>query len=116
MIGPADVAGALGGLGPQGRHAADLAADALHRALSAAASGDVALAAAPPAGQRILVAMSGGVDSAVAALLERERGADVVAVTLKLWPDRPTTVHAAAARPRPSWARAPWRTAWASRT
>jgi tRNA-specific 2-thiouridylase len=36
----------------------------------------------------VLVAMSGGVDSAVAALLERERGAEVVAVTLKLWADR----------------------------
>jgi tRNA-specific 2-thiouridylase len=34
--------------------------------------------------------MSGGVDSAVAALLERERGAEVVAVTLKLWSDPET--------------------------
>ena len=34
--------------------------------------------------------MSGGVDSAVAAHLERERGADVVAVTVKLWADRAT--------------------------
>jgi tRNA-specific 2-thiouridylase len=34
--------------------------------------------------------MSGGVDSAVAALLERERGADVLSVTLKLWADPET--------------------------
>jgi len=87
-IGSADVAEALGGLSPQGRHAAALAADALHRALSSAASSGVELAASPARRQRVLVAMSGGVDSAVAALLERERGADVVAVTLKLWADR----------------------------
>ena len=31
-IGAAEVSEALGGLSPQGRHAADLAADALHRA------------------------------------------------------------------------------------
>ena len=41
-------------------------------------------------GDRVLVALSGGVDSAVAALLERGRGAEVVAVTLKLWADRHT--------------------------
>jgi tRNA-uridine 2-sulfurtransferase len=87
-IGPAEVSEAVGGLSPQGRHAADLAADALHRALSSAASSGVRLAAAPASGGRVLVALSGGVDSAVAALLERERGADVVAVTLKLWADR----------------------------
>jgi tRNA-specific 2-thiouridylase len=34
--------------------------------------------------------MSGGVDSAVAALLERERGADVLGVTVKLWADPET--------------------------
>jgi tRNA-specific 2-thiouridylase len=34
--------------------------------------------------------MSGGVDSAVAALLERERGAEVVGVTVKLWTDPET--------------------------
>jgi tRNA-specific 2-thiouridylase len=36
---------------------------------------------------RVLVGMSGGVDSAAAALLEREAGREVVAVTLKLWAD-----------------------------
>ena len=41
-------------------------------------------------GERVAVAMSGGVDSAVAALLERERGADVVGVTVKLWADPET--------------------------
>ena len=56
--------------------------------LSSATSSGVALADGPPNGERVLVAMSGGVDSAVAALLERERGVDVVAVTLKLWADR----------------------------
>jgi len=89
-IGPEFVSEALGGLSPQGRHAAELAADALHRALAShAASGD-RLAAPPSVAERVLVAMSGGVDSAVAALLERERGAEVVAVTLKLWADRRT--------------------------
>jgi tRNA-uridine 2-sulfurtransferase len=87
-IGPEDVSEALGGLSPPGRHAAELAADALHRALGAAASAGERLAEPPAGGQRVLVAMSGGVDSAVAALLERERGAEVVAVTLKLWADR----------------------------
>jgi tRNA-uridine 2-sulfurtransferase len=90
-IGPGLLDAELGGLSPQGRHAADLAADALHRALTAAISAGAELI---PAGERptgrVAVAMSGGVDSAVAAQLELERGADVVAVTVKLWADRAT--------------------------
>ncbi len=83
-----DVAEALGGLSPASRHAAVLATDALHRALSALAASGLALA--DPAPDRVLVAVSGGVDSAVAALNEREAGAEVVAVTVKLWADPDT--------------------------
>jgi tRNA-uridine 2-sulfurtransferase len=102
-IGTDDVDEAIGGLTPAKRHAAQLAADALHRALAQAAASAQTLvpATADPssaaqvdgvaahggAGERVLVAMSGGVDSAVAALLEQERGAEVVGVTLKLWAD-----------------------------
>jgi len=108
---------AIGGLTPAKRHAAVLASDALHRALAAAAASDRHLAFFPeqisnqdhgrelatapatngrrlpspsPGRERVAVAMSGGVDSAVAALLERERGAEVVGVTVKLWADPDT--------------------------
>jgi tRNA-specific 2-thiouridylase len=87
-IGPDGLSDALGGTSAIGRHGVELAADALHRALGAAASAGVPLGTPPATGERVLVAMSGGVDSAAAALLERERGADVAAVTLKLWADR----------------------------
>jgi tRNA-specific 2-thiouridylase len=90
QIGPDELAEALGGVSTQGRHGVELAVDAFHRALAAAASSPVELAKPPASGERVLVALSGGVDSAVAAVLERERGAEVVAVTLKLWADRHT--------------------------
>jgi tRNA-uridine 2-sulfurtransferase len=89
-IGPGEVEEALGGLGPSHRHAAVLAADALHRALSAAAGSGLRLADRPEGAERVLVALSGGVDSAVAALRERRAGREVVAVTLKLWADEKT--------------------------
>ncbi len=109
-----DAEALLGGLAPAKRHAAQLATDALHRALSAAAAADDPLdpsvciptrmagqnadapvvppssRRAPSASERVAVAVSGGVDSAVAALLERERGAEVVAITVKLWADPET--------------------------
>jgi tRNA-specific 2-thiouridylase len=80
-----DVADALGGLIPSKRHAAELVADALHRALGAAAKDGAAQL--EPSEQRTLVAMSGGVDSAVAAKLALDAGHEVVAVTLELWAD-----------------------------
>ena len=85
---PDHVAHALAGLSPAGRHGAELAVDALHRALGAAArDGAPALAAHA---DRTLVAMSGGVDSAVAAQLALDARHEVVAVTLELWADRAT--------------------------
>jgi tRNA-specific 2-thiouridylase len=83
-VGPEEISSELGGLHPAKGHAAELAADALHRALGAAvvADGRSALAAG-----RTLVAMSGGVDSAVAALLCAQ-GGEALAVTLELWADR----------------------------
>jgi tRNA-uridine 2-sulfurtransferase len=90
VIGPDQIDAELGGLAPTHRHAAVLAADALHRALSALAGSGEVLADRPASGERVLVALSGGVDSAVAALREREAGRDVVAVTLKLWADQRT--------------------------
>jgi tRNA-specific 2-thiouridylase len=87
-VGIDEIDSAIGGLTPAKRHAAQLAADALHRALAAAASSAEQLE--KPARRRVAVAMSGGVDSAVAALLEREAGAEVVGVTVKLWADPQT--------------------------
>jgi tRNA-uridine 2-sulfurtransferase len=83
-IGPARIAEELGGLSPAKLHAAELAADAVARALGAA----VRERAQVPqlTGSRTLVAMSGGVDSAVAALLCTREG-ETVAVTLELWSD-----------------------------
>jgi len=83
-IGAQDISDQLGGLSAAKRHAAELGADALHRALGAAARTQATLTRS--AG-RTLVAMSGGVDSAVAALLVSEAGGEPVGVTLELWSD-----------------------------
>ncbi len=74
-IGANEIADELGGLTPAKHHAAELAADALHRALGWAAREHAQLALVS---SRTLVAMSGGVDSAVAALLVCE-GRDGIA-------------------------------------
>jgi tRNA-specific 2-thiouridylase len=61
-------------------HGHELALDALHDALGPAVR-------ARPEPARVAVAMSGGVDSAVALLRAREAGYDPVGVTLRLWID-----------------------------
>ena len=81
-ISPRLVADARGGLSAGKWHAADLATDAFHRALGAAAVNGPRLPADP---ELVLVAMSGGVDSAVAAALLLEAGFEVHGVTLQLW-------------------------------
>jgi tRNA-uridine 2-sulfurtransferase len=82
---PDAVSDALGGLGHERRHAAVLAADALHQALGRALRDGAGVLRA--SGRRTLVAMSGGVDSAAAARIALDRGDEVVAVTLELWAD-----------------------------
>jgi tRNA-uridine 2-sulfurtransferase len=83
-VGATEIAAELGGLSASKLHAAELAADALHRALGWAARGHASLASSR---SRALVAMSGGVDSAVAALLVAEQARETIAVTLELWSD-----------------------------
>jgi tRNA-specific 2-thiouridylase len=85
-IGPKQIAAELGGLSPGKLHAAELAADALARALGAAVRAQAAIPAPAASMPRTLVAMSGGVDSAVAALLCARDG-ETAAVTLELWSD-----------------------------
>src|SRR5215203_873555 len=87
-LGAGDVATALGGLTPGKRHAAELAVDALHRALGKAAKQGAARLEG--SARRTLVAMSGGVDSAAAAQLALDAGDEVIAVTLELWADPAT--------------------------
>ena len=80
-----DIADELGGLSPGKFHAAELAADALARALGGAVTAHARIPR-NPSHPATLVAMSGGVDSAVAAHLCAREG-QTVAVTLELWAD-----------------------------
>ncbi len=85
-VSPAAISAELGGLSTPKIHAAELVADALHKALSSQLMTGTSMTF-DGEGERVLVAMSGGVDSAVAAQLKKRSGEEVVAVTLMLWHD-----------------------------
>ncbi len=77
------------GLSAEKRACSNLAADALHGALEQVAGGVAPLrrASDPGDAEGVLVAMSGGVDSSVAALSLVREGRQVVGVTFRFWSD-----------------------------
>ncbi|MHB1389804.1 MAG: tRNA 2-thiouridine(34) synthase MnmA [Thermoleophilia bacterium] len=67
--------------------AAAFAVEALHAALEDSISRDNFPIAGRSDDRTVLVAMSGGVDSSVACLLQQQSGQNVIGVTMRLWTD-----------------------------
>jgi len=84
LLSAQDVSGLLGGLSAGKFHAADLVADAVAQALGRAV---YAQGRSPIFKNRMMVAMSGGVDSSAVAQIMRDQGYDLSAVTVELWRD-----------------------------
>jgi tRNA-uridine 2-sulfurtransferase len=76
-------------LDPTQRASAAIALDALHSALGSAVGSSVGVLSPEiwPDDDGVLVGMSGGVDSAVAAMLLKNQGYRAVGVTLRFWSD-----------------------------
>lgn len=98
-VGRDEITRELGELSAERLHAAILAEEALHRAL-----GRLLASATEPLlnedASRVMVAMSGGVDSAVAAQLLVADGDEGVGVTLQLWDDPATDGTASCCSPQ----------------
>jgi tRNA-specific 2-thiouridylase len=99
-IGREEIVEELGGLSPERLHAAILAEEALHRALGMLLVDAEAPALLPADDRRVLVALSGGVDSAVAAQQLIAAGREAVGLTLQLWDDPATDGTASCCSPQ----------------
>ncbi len=98
-IGRTEIDAELGGLSAEREHVSVLAEEALHRALGSlltAAEEDLI----EPDDARVMIGLSGGVDSAVAAELLREQGRECVGLTLQLWDDPATDGTASCCSPQ----------------